>query len=86
MTRRKLINMLGKGAYKVTFTKVNGDKRVMDCTLMESMIPRAYAKKLVTNSGPLNKEVIAVWCLDKKAFRSFRVENLKKIEPLVKNK
>jgi hypothetical protein len=70
----------------VEFTKVNGEVRTMPCTLNESLIPPASVH--VTNTdNPVdfpvpkrekktNPDVMNVWCLDKKEWRSFRIANV----------
>jgi len=82
MTRQELIDALKHGVYNVTFTKLNGEERTMPCTLMESMLPPATKDDPITQKKvrDLNEQVLAVWCVDKRAFRSFRVDNVKKIE------
>jgi hypothetical protein len=84
--RQDLAEMLRKGICEVTFTKVNGETRTMPCTLSEAIIPPAPVH--VTNTDdPIdfpqvkkekkaNPEVMSVWCLDKKEWRSFRVMNV----------
>jgi hypothetical protein len=82
MDRTELIAKLRTGVYNVTFTKVNGEERTMSCTLMESMLPPARAEDPITQKKvrEINDKVVAAWCLDKQQFRSFRVENVIKIE------
>jgi len=59
----------------VTFTKQNGDERVMRCTLQESVLPvqtdieEAIQKKTLTDS-------LAVWDLEKNSWRSFRYDTV----------
>jgi len=74
--------MLRQGVYNVTFTKLNGEERVMSCTLMESMLPAAKAEEPITQKKvrELNDKIVVVWCVDKKSFRSFRVDSVKKVE------
>ena len=73
---------LNQGICEVTFTKKNGEERVMPCTLMFSSIPEEHHPK-GTGSGQHNsQESIAVWCMDKEAWRSFRVESVKRFERL----
>ena len=38
-TRDELIKLLQKEIVEVTFTKLNGDERIMPCTLVESFFP-----------------------------------------------
>lgn len=70
----ELKEMLHRGVYHVTFTKVDGTERQMRCTLMEEYLP-----KVEYNNNPHRAEndaSVAVWDLDKDAWRSFRVDSL----------
>ena len=72
----KLVERLQKEVIQVTFNKVNGEERIMDCTLQESVIPKTDAKNKKNND-----EVLPVWDVNKNEWRSFRfdsVTNLKK--------
>ena len=76
MDRNILLEALKNHECTVTFTKVNGETRVMPCTLKEDVIP-----KLEPNgTKKLNDAVVSVWCLDKKEWRSFRVDNVVDLE------
>jgi hypothetical protein len=72
LTRDEMISILQKNNCTVTFTKVNNEVRTMPCTLQESVIP------LVENKGTKkpNETLVSVWCLDKKEWRSFRVNSV----------
>jgi hypothetical protein len=72
MDRNILIEALTKHECTVTFTKVNGETRVMPCTLKEDVIPKIEPK----GTKKPNDAVVSVWCLDKKEWRSFRVDNV----------
>ena len=72
MNRNILIEALTKHECTVTFTKVNGETRVMPCTLKEDVIPKQEPK----GTKKLNEAVVSVWCLDKKEWRSFRLDNV----------
>lgn len=86
VTREQLSELLRSGECVVEFTKVNGEVRTMPCTLNESLIPPPPVH--VTNTdNPVdfpapkkvkkeNPDVMSVWCLDKKEWRSFRVANV----------
>lgn len=82
MTRTELVEMLKNGVYNVTFTKINGEERTMPCTLMENMLPLPTKNDPITQKKirDLNEEVVAAWCVDKRAFRSFRVDRVTKVE------
>jgi hypothetical protein len=44
----------------------------MPCTLKEDVIPNVEPK----GTKKSNDAVVSVWCLDKKEWRSFRVDNV----------
>jgi hypothetical protein len=93
ITREQLSELLHTGECVVEFTKVNGEVRTMPCTLNESLIPPTPVH--ITNTdNPVdfpapkkvkkeNLDVMSVWCLDKKEWRSFRIANV--ISAKVKN-
>jgi len=76
MTRRaKLNDELNKKICIVEFTKIDGTLREMPCTLDTAYLPPVALKE--HHSTKLFKpEVMSVWCTDKEAWRSFRVENV----------
>jgi hypothetical protein len=80
ITREQLFELLHTGECVVEFTKVNGEVRTMPCTLKADLIPPAPVKILAEGEIPKvkkeNSEVISVWCLDKKEWRSFRIANV----------
>ncbi len=80
ITREQLSELLHTGACVVEFTKVNGEVRLMPCTLNANLIPPAPIKVLaegeITKVKKENPEVMSVWCLDKKEWRSFRIANV----------
>jgi hypothetical protein len=80
MNREELRDILKTNLCEVTFTKVNGEIRVMPCTLMENELPPQTAT--ATENSKINEETLSVWCLDKKQWRSFRVSNVIKVEVL----
>ena len=72
MDRNILLEALTKHECTVTFTKVNAETRIMPCTLKEDLVPKIESKGI---KKP-NESVVSVWCLDKKEWRSFRVDNV----------
>jgi uncharacterized protein (UPF0216 family) len=80
ITREQLSKLLHTGECVVEFIKVNGEVRTMPCTLNELLIPPAPIKVLTEGEIPKvkkeNLEVMSVWCLDKKEWRSFRIANV----------
>ena len=79
MTRDGLKDILTKSVASVTFTKKDGTSRVMRCTLKEELLP-----VVDTDSDKKERkqsdESLAVWDLDKNAWRSFRVDSVNKFE------
>ena len=77
MKRDTLIKNLQKKAMRITFTKVNGEERVMDCTLQEHMIPETNE-----SNRKQNEEVLPVFDINKGEWRSFRLDSITNIEVL----
>ena len=74
--REILVEGLKRNVIKVTFTKLNGDERIMNCTLHESVLPESDGK----SKKKENLEVLSVWDIDKDAWRSFRMDSVKDIK------
>ena len=77
-----IVNLLRQGICDVTFAKVDGEIRVMPCTLRADLLPEAKQKDLTFETIRERKDnVLSVWCTDKAAWRSFRVENVIQVDP-----
>jgi hypothetical protein len=86
-------SLLQTGTVSVTFVKADGTDREMLCTLDHNQIPETPAKPLpvdgiVRESKKPRKEPdphsIRVFDLDKKEWRSFRFDRLKKVSAELK--
>jgi len=77
LTRNEIIEALQNANCTVKFTKVNGEVREMPCTLREDIVPK-YEHKTERPKQP-NESVLSVWCLDKQAWRSFRVDSVQEV-------
>jgi hypothetical protein len=84
-----LRKLLAEGVYDVTFTKVNGETRIMPCTLDPNKLPPAPVH--ITNTdNPIdfpkvkkqNPENLSVWCVDKNEWRSFKIMNVTEVKEL----
>ena len=65
---------------EVTFTKVNGDKRIMNCTLMEGILPSNPTEEVKKDAKKkVNEDVLSVWDVDASGWRSFRVKNITRV-------
>ena len=82
ITREQLSELLHSGECVVEFTKVNGEIRSMPCTLKAEFIPDPIPVPNFPNPKDPpkikkeNPNVMSVWCLDKKEWRSFRIANV----------
>ena len=77
-TKEELLELLHKEVVEVTFTKLNGDKRVMPCTLIESYLPPAKKDEPLTQKKvrEISDKVVSVWAVESKGFRSFRYDRV----------
>lgn len=75
--RETLNNFLKTEVLVVTFTKTNGEERNMKCTLNPSLIKDTYEKK-TDRVKSVNEDVMSVWDCEKKAWRSFRLDSVKR--------
>ena len=78
MTIEELRKLLKTDLVTVTFTKKNGDKRVMLCTLIPSYLPGGEAGGSST-SVP-SDSIVTVWDLEQDAWRSFKFDTINSIE------
>ena len=77
-TKEELKLLLSQNVVTVDFTKLDGDKRVMTCTLREDIKPTA------TKSDPMSQKkvrevsdaVVSVWDVNAKGWRSFRYDRI----------
>lgn len=79
--KKWLKSHLAYGEVTVTFTKKDGSERVMKCTTSTSLVPQ---EPIVENITPKkekkpNEDVMPVYDLDAKAWRSFRWDSIKQV-------
>lgn len=79
--REYLLEQLRLGVVEVDFTKVNGESRTMRCTLRGDLLPQETKPTVDTLKAdkPVNENVIPVYDLDAKGWRSFRIDSLKSV-------
>lgn len=71
-----LRNALQQGVLNVKFIKKDGTERDLRCTLKADMLPdQTDIEEQVQKKTP-NPDVMAVWDLDKNAWRSFRFDSI----------
>jgi WYL_2, Sm-like SH3 beta-barrel fold len=82
--REKLIADLKQSVVEVTFTKVNGERRIMRCTLDIKQLPPMTNEQYNHLDGQQkreeNKEIIAVWDVQANGWRSFRVDSVQYVQ------
>ena len=70
-----LKELLKSNIVEVVFTKLNGEKRVMKCTLIDSYLPQNdWGSKELSEEH--QETALAVWDLEAGGWRSFRYENV----------
>lgn len=74
INKNELKQLLKKKTVEIKFKKKDGSDRTMNCTLVSDAVP-VYEKK-TERTRPENDNVLAVWDLDKEAFRSFKLDSI----------
>jgi hypothetical protein len=72
--RKNLTELLRNGIIEVTFTKVDGSERVLNCTLQTQYLPESIEKEGIKVK---NEDVQSVWDIDNNGWRSFRFDSVK---------
>ena len=82
--RDSLLKDLRENVAEVFFTKVNGEKRQMKCTLMPQILPQNTDIEHLDeqHKRPENLSTVVCWDLDKGGWRSFRVEAVEMVQLL----
>jgi len=75
-TKQSLLTFLRHNELIVTFNKINGDERVMNCTLDKTRLPEGVVEKL---SEEREGDTLVVWDTNQSAWRSFRYANVTKV-------
>ena len=81
-TQADLQQLLEQNVVEVDFLKLNGDRRVMTCTLREDIKPRATKTDPMsqTKVRDVSDAVVSVWDVNAKGWRSFRYERVNKVD------
>ena len=76
--KETLLNKLKSEKVIITFKKLNNETRNMTCTLMENSLPSANKDDLMSQKKirQISPEILAVWDLNKNAWRSMRWDNI----------
>ena len=84
-TKESMIESLHRGVCKVTFEKVDGSTRSMNCTLKPTILAEENGAGFIQKETQLteeakNSEVVPVWDMDEQSWRSFRVSSVQGFE------
>lgn len=82
-TEAELNKLLQESTLVVTFTKLNGDERVMTCTKSFDVIPADSQPKTSKQSPAGN---VTVWDVNAKGWRSFKYDRVKAVESEISDK
>jgi hypothetical protein len=77
LEQKKLIiwSTLSTSEALIEFTKVNGENRVMPCTLDPAKLPKTPVVEGKVERK-INPDVLRVFCTDKNEWRSFRYDSV----------
>ena len=73
-----IVELMRDNIARVVFTKSDGSERVMHCTLIKDYLP--LQKDVEEYSTNINKNAVAVWDIEHRGWRSFRLDSVKSIE------
>ena len=77
-TKADLKQLLSQNVVTVDFTKLDGDKRVMTCTLREDIKPSATKTDAMSQKKvrEVSDAVVSVWDVNARGWRSFRYDRI----------
>lgn len=80
--RDHVVSDLKENICEVFFTKVNGEQRRMRCSLRPDLLPQNANLQYIdeVHQKPENLNVVAVWDLEKNAWRAFRLDSIEYIQ------
>ena len=75
--REELISWLKNGVCTITFTKVDGTTREMECTLNNHYLPdQTDLEEQIQKVSTKSDSVLSVWDTEKEGWRSFRLDSI----------
>ena len=83
--RDTILKDLRENVVEVSFNKINGEQRLMRCTLMPGHLPKSYNENIQEQSEEKefhqqNPNVIAAWDVQKGGWRSFRIDSVEYLQ------
>ena len=85
--RDVILKDLREYVMEIYFTKVNGEDRAMRCTLRPDLLPPGYANDITEEKSfhTENPNVIAAWDVQKRGWRSFRIDSVTFVQDVSHN-
>jgi hypothetical protein len=85
--RDVILKDLREYVMEIYFTKVNGEDRAMRCTLRPDLLPPGYTNDITEekNFHTQNPNVIAAWDVQKRGWRSFRIDSVTFVQDVSQN-
>ena len=74
----QIVSLMRENIARVVFTKSDGTTRIMHCTLIKDYLPEQ--KDVEEYTANVNKSAVAVWDIEHRGWRSFRIASLQSIE------
>lgn len=81
LPKQVLKKILQNAILNVKFKKKDGTERIMKCTLKEDLLPTIPENQEPKQQKAENMDVLPVWDIEQKAFRSFRMDSVISWEP-----
>jgi len=80
ISKQEITEALSERVVTVKFKKVNGEERIMLCTLLSSIVPKIHSEPdRIEKERKENPDVVAAWDVEKKGWRSFRIDSILEI-------
>lgn len=78
MSMKGFVDAAKTGVVTVEFTKAStGELRVMPCTLNHKL-SEGHVPEILDQTVDMDRGYLAVWCVDKKGWRSFRLDSVQR--------
>lgn len=80
--KEDLKHLLEQNVVVVDFTKLNGDRRTMTCTLRNDIKPRATKTDAMSQKAvrEVSDAVVSVWDVNARGWRSFRYDRINAVD------
>jgi len=81
LNKYELKQILVNEVKTIVFTKVNGEERQMECTLISSYFPEIKKEpELLLENKKENDNLIIVWSIKDNGWRSIKLDSIKEIK------